>query len=157
MNILLVYATYSSGTMQASQVVNDALTSKGHTVTVKKALDTNADDFSQYDLVILGSPSWLINNKEGMPHEDFVALIERSQGKIFENKPFAIFGLGDESYAHFCGAVDHLKAFVEQGKGRLIGDVIRIDGYLFNEDHHSQVLREWVENVVFQVNNTIEK
>ncbi len=148
MNILLVYATYSSGTKQASQIVTDTLVEKGHTVTLKKALDTNTEDFTPYDLVILASPSWLINNKDGMPHEDFVALIERSQGKLFENKPFAIFGLGDESYAHFCGAVDHLKQFVEQGKGTLKGDVLRIDGYLFNEDHNSQMLREWVEKVV---------
>lgn len=148
MNILLVYATYSSGTKQASQVVVDFLNAKSHTVTVKKAQDTNIEDFTPYDLVILASPSWLINDTDGMPHEDFVALIERSQGKIFENKPFAIFGLGDESYAHFCGAVDHLKQFVEQGKGALRGDVLRIDGYLFNEDHNAQVLREWVENII---------
>lgn len=152
MNILLVYATYSSGTMQASQVVTDTLTSKGHSVTVKKAHEINVEDFAGYDLVILGSPSWLINNKDGMPHEDFVALIERSQGKIFENKPIAIFGLGDESYAHFCGAVDHLKSFVEQGKGKLIGDVFRIDGYLFNEEKNSDRLKQWVENIATQVN-----
>lgn len=148
MNILLVYATYSSGTMQASQMLNDTLTSKGHSVTVKKAKEINIEDFSPYDLILMGSPSWLINSKDGMPHEDFVALIERSQGKTFENKPVAIFGLGDESYAHFCGAVDHLKVFVQQGKGTLIGDVIRIDGYLFNEEKNSEMLRQWAEGIV---------
>lgn len=148
MNILLIYATYSSGTMQASQVVFDTLTGKGHTVTVKKAHEINIEDFIPHDLIILGSPSWLINNKDGMPHEDFVALIERSQGKTFENKRFAIFGLGDESYAHFCGAVDHLKSFVEQGKGHLVGEVLRIDGYLFNEEKNAARLREWVEQII---------
>lgn len=151
MNILLVYATYSSGTKQASQIVTDTLVAKDHTVTVKRAADTNIEDFGPYDLVILGSPSWLINNKDGMPHEEFVALIERSQGKLFENKKFAIFGLGDESYARFCGATDHLKNFVEQGKGTLVGEILRIDGYLFNEDHNSHVLQEWVEKIVVQV------
>lgn len=148
MNILLVYATYSSGTMQASHVVSDTITSKGHSVTVKKAHEINTEDFISYDLIILGSPSWLINNKDGMPHEDFVALIERSQGKTFENKRFAIFGLGDESYAHFCGATDHLKTFVQDGKGQLVGDILRIDGYLFNEEKNAELLRGWVEHII---------
>lgn len=148
MNILLVYATYSSSTKQACEVVTDTLMGHGHTVTVKRALDTNTEDFTPYDLIILASPSWLINNKDGMPHEDFVALIERSQDKMFEHKRFAVFGLGDESYAHFCGAVDHLKHFVEQGKGTLVGEVLRIDGYLFNEDHNAQVLRAWVDKTI---------
>ncbi len=148
MNILIVYATYSSGTMQAVAVVNEALASKGHRATIQKAKDTNTEDFNSYDLIILGSPSWWINNKDGMPHEDFVALIERSQGKLFENKPIAIFGLGDESYAHFCGAVDHLKAFAESGKGKITGEILRIDGYLFNEDRNAKRLLEWLDTVL---------
>src|SRR3989344_489529 len=109
MKILLVYATYSSGTFTASEFIASELGKKNHNVKIQQAKDTKLTDFSGFDLIILSSPSWMSEEgKDGSPHIDFMNLIKNSEGKTFENKKFAVFGLGDEYYARFCGAVDHL-------------------------------------------------
>lgn len=147
MNILLIYATNSGATDMASQIVEAELASKGHTVTRKQVRETTPDELGSFEVVILGSPSWDFDGKEGMPHEDFQPFMESAKGKAFENKPFAIFGLGDSSYAVFCGAVAHLEDFVKELKGKLVVESIRIDGFYYRQDVHTQALKEWSEKL----------
>lgn len=152
MNILIVYATFSSGTWQASEFLQDLLKEKGHTVTLKKISETNPDEFNNYDTVFIGSPSWLVDGTEGMPHNDYLDFFKRAEGKTFENKKFAIFGLGDMAYAHFCGAVDHLKEFVAELHGILITEPLRIDGFLMDEENGKKNIQQWVDSVLNQLN-----
>lgn len=154
MNILVLFATYSSGTLTASQLVAETLTSKNHTVTHKNAGEFNLDEFNNYDLVILGSPSWFLRGKDGMPHQHFLTLIDQAPGKSFPDTCFAVFGLGDTSYAHFCGGVDHLEGFVKQLGGKLITDSLRIDSYYFDEENNAKKLTDWVETVHQKVSTT---
>lgn len=147
MNILLVYATNSGATDMASQIVESELTAKGHTITRKQIRETTPDELGTFEAVIMGSPSWDFDGKEGMPHEDYQPFMDAAKGKTFENKPFAVFGLGDSSYSVFCGAVDHLEAFVKELKGKLVTESIRIDGFYYRQDVHTQALKEWVEKL----------
>lgn len=144
MKILLVYATYSSGTHMASDVASQELQKGGHTVDVKDVQETNIDDFNNYDLVILTSPSWDIGGQGGQPHEHFGAFIAQNAGKTFPGKKFAIFGLGDSTYPEFCGAVDHLEKFVDALQGKRVTDSLRIDGYFFNQDEANGKITEWI-------------
>lgn len=147
MNILLVYATNSGGTQIASQIVTKALTKKNHLVIVKQASETTPQDLGQYDVIILGSPTWDYGGLEGQPHADFIALMEKCKGITAENKLFAIFGLGDSSYTHFCGAVDHLEEFVKSLKGKRIVDSLKIDGFFFDQKKNTELLKSWTEGV----------
>jgi len=147
MNILLIFATNSGGTQIASQVVQSELTNKKHIVTLKPAAETTPQDLGQYDLVILGSPSWDYEGQEGFPHADFMDLIGKSQGTTVTGKKFAIFGLGDSSYSHFCGAVDHLEEFVTDLKGKLVIESLKIDGFYFNQETNTELLKAWAEGI----------
>lgn len=147
MNVLLVYATNSGTTMMTAQAVSDTLTQKGHTVTMKEVRDASPDDFAAHDIVILGSPSWDFDGQEGMPHEDYMPLIEKLKTKSFEGKPFAVFGLGDSSYTHFCGAVDHLETLISDIKGTLISPSLRIDNFFSDQNKHTQAIGEWAEGI----------
>ncbi len=148
MNILIAYATFSSGTMEASEFIAQLIRDKGHIVNLKKIAETHPDEFNEYDLVMLGSPSWLVNNTEGMPHDDFVNFFKLAEGKVYEQKKFVIYGLGDASYAHFCGAVDHIEEFVHKMKGNIVTESLRIDGYLMDEKNAQDHIKTWIDNVL---------
>jgi len=130
MNILLLYATYSSGTDIASQTVNDILSQK-HKVTRKLV--------------------WDYEGKEGQPHQDFINFILNCANKTFENKSFAVFGLGDSSYAHFCGGVDELNSFVNKIKGKLIIDSLKIDGFYFNQADNLEKITSWTNDLMNKI------
>jgi len=147
MNIILVYATNSGSTMLAAQTVQDVLIKKGHQVTQKEARMAWTDDFNSSQVIIFGSPSWDYAGHEGMPHEDFVTLIDKLKTVTLENKPFAIFGLGDSSFTHFCGAVDHLEELVKTVKGKLIVPSLKIDKFFNDQTGNTAKITAWAENL----------
>lgn len=130
-----------------SQIVEEVFTQNSHTVTRKEVSQTQPDELGNYDLVVLGSPSWDFEDKEGWPHEDYLPFMEQVKGKSFEGKKFAVFGLGDSSYTHFCGAVEHLENIVKEAKGTLVSDSLRIDGFYFNQEQNSEKTREWAKAI----------
>jgi flavodoxin I len=147
MNILLVWATNSGTTMMAAQTINDVLVKKGHQVTMKEAGTTAAEDLTAAQAVLLGSPSWDYEGHEGMPHENFVALTEKLKTATLEGKPFAVFGLGDSTFPHFCGAVEHLEEFVNTVKGKLVAPSLRIDKFFNDQTGNTDKITKWAESV----------
>lgn len=147
MNILLVYATNSGGTLMASQSVADILTQKGHTVALKEAAETTPEDVTNAAFVLLASPSWDYENAEGMPHEHFAVLMKGLEGKTLDGKPFAILGLGDKSYTKFCGAVDEFEDFVAKLKGKLAIPSLRIDGFFYDQTGNTQKITDWTNKL----------
>ncbi len=148
MKILLLYATNSGGTFQASQTIESILIQHGHTVDVKTPLDIDPQTLSTFDFVILGSPSWDLEDKEGQPHEDFVTFMKKCEAIKLPNLKFAVFGLGDTYYQHFCGAVSILENFVKDKEGELIVPSLKIDGYYANLDSSTILLNDWTSKLV---------
>lgn len=147
MKTLLMYATNSGGTFSASQYLSDMLSAPDSPVTMKEALEvTSPSELDQYDLVILASPSWDYNGDEGQPHEHFMTFMDMTKEKLYEGRAFAIVGLGDSSYTHFCGAVDHLEKWVNDKKGKLLVSSLRIDGYYYKPDSND-FLKTWAEGM----------
>lgn len=147
MTILIIYATNSGGTLVVAQSISDLLTQKGHTLTVKEAAEVNPQELTGFDLIILASCTWDYAGEEGMPHEHFMNLSKQMEGQTLENKPFAIVGLGDSSYTHFCTSVDHLEAFVGKLKGKLLIESLRIDGFYFNQEENNKLVQSWTEKL----------
>lgn len=148
MKILIVFATYSSGTQVASGVVEKTLIEAGHDVSVQNARDTEPKSFSVFDLVIFGSPSWYANGKDGQPHEYFGSLLKKMDGKDMKNKQFAVFGLGHSSYySHFCGAVDVLEEAVVKSGAKLATEGLRIDGFYFDQEANEVRIRKWAKGL----------
>lgn len=148
MNVLIVYATNSGTTMTAAQTINDKLAAKGHAVTLKEVRDTVPEDFNAPQAILLGSPSWDFEGKEGMPHEDWLPLMEKLKTTTQENKPFAVFGLGDSSYKHFCGAVDHMEELVTAMKGKLVTPSLRIDKFYSDQTGNMDKINAWADSVI---------
>jgi len=137
--------------MMTAQSIADTVSASGHQVTLKQVMETTPDDIKNAPAVILGSPSWDFNGMEGMPHEDYVPLLEQLKTMTFDGKPFAVFGLGDSSYTHFCGAVDHLEEFVKTVKGKLLLPSLRIDKYFSDQTKHMEAITAWAKSLVTQL------
>lgn len=161
MRVLLAFATYSSGTDLASQVVANVLTrgtrhsnpplaregdqrKKSQIVVERKDIrEVSPESLSWFDLIIFASPSWRTKIGDGSPHEFFLDFMEKASDKKLPEKKFAIFGLGDSAYTRFCGAVDHLEAFAQKLGGQLLLPSLRIDGFYFNQRTHEERLTQW--------------
>lgn len=141
--INIIFATNSGGTAAASQIISDTLTTLNLNPVIKQAVESTPADLESADIILLGSPSWDYENKEGYPHEDMMKFMESCQNLSLSGKRFAVFGLGDSSYMHFCGAVDHLEEFVKKLGGVLILPSLRIDGFYYNLDKNTLTLKEW--------------
>lgn len=150
MNILIIYGTYSTGTLRASELLQGFLSEAGQTVTLKRVDTVQVEDLNSNELIIMGSPSWKVFGKEGMPHEHYYPMMERLKGTVF-NKPFAVMGLGDDSYAKVCGSADHLEEFVSDLGGHLLLDSLRVEGFYFNEEKRSEEIKDWAQQIVHKM------
>jgi flavodoxin I len=147
MNTLIIYATYSGGTEAAANILNEELKTKGQTVDLKNPPQAEPADFAKYDLVVLASPSWDTDGKDGQPHEDFFPFMEKAKGLVPDGKKFAVMGLGDSSYPHFCGAADVLEKFISDNKGMLAVPSLRIDGFFYDQDKHTREIKDWANKL----------
>lgn len=152
MNVLIVYGTNSSGTRVAAERVHDVLVEAGHEVIIKRANAVEADELGQHDLVVLGSCSWeRFEGKqrlEGQLQQHMFELAERLKDQHFAMRKFAIFGLGDSGYTHFCGAVDHLVDLVKALGGKLVIEPLRIDGFFFRQEENEVRLAKWAHSLI---------
>ncbi len=143
MRVLLAYATYSSGTDLASQLITSILTQKNIAVERKDIREVSVESLREYDYIIFGSPSWRTRKGDGMPHEFFLDFIDKSEAANFNGLKFAVFGLGDKAYTNFTGAVDELTEFITSHGGSIIIDPLRIDGFYFNQHENEALLAAW--------------
>lgn len=151
--MLIAYATNSSGTLVVAGLIKDLLTASNVDAVKKDIRSVKPEAISEFDLVILGSPSWNYNDKEGQPHEFFTKFFQQNDGKVrFKNT--AVFGLGDSAYIQFCGAVDYLESFVLQNNGKLTVPSLRIDGFFFNQKENEELIGEWVKNIMLSLTQT---
>jgi flavodoxin I len=148
MNILVIYDTYSSSTETAVAFATDILKTSQHTVKIIKAHEADPTSFSNFDLVILASPSWWVDEKDGQPHIHYKDLFAKAENMNFSSQSFAIFGLGDSTYAHFCGAVDCLEKFVKDHEGKLVVESLRIDSFYFDQANNEEILKRWILNLL---------
>ena len=163
MDVLIVYGTYSGGTFEVAKEVERLLKEKGHKTTLQNIIDTSptgayefrADDLLEqmksHDLVILGSCTWFEDGAEGQMHSGFRSFEKKIADKSFNDMKFALYGLGDTNYIHFCGAVDHLEKLVTSRKGNLIAPSLRIDRYYTNAKEISGNVKAWVDKLLKSV------
>ena len=70
--------------------------------------------------------------------------MEKFDKESFANKNIALMGLGDETYAHFCGGVDILKKFLEERGGKILSSPLKLDSYLMKPEECKKIIKEWI-------------
>lgn len=146
MNVTIVYSTQSGSTSTAAEMVAETLRESSYTVTVCSALETTKDTLSPFDVLVIGSPSWEVDGKDGQPLPEVITLLESMPKESFTNKKVAVFGLGDETYKHFCGGVDViLTKLTEKGVTPIV-ESLRIDRYYSSHDNQTKLV-EWAQTL----------
>jgi flavodoxin I len=146
-NVLVVYATNSSGTQEAAHLVRDTLTGEGHTVDCRRVYHVHPTELGSFDLVVLGSCTWdnMVEGKrvEGQLQQHMQQFADQLTDGQYAGSRFAVFGLGDSSYNRFCAAADHLEKLVGRIGGAQVGETLRIDGYFFNPERNRAAVANW--------------
>jgi flavodoxin short chain len=123
---LMVYGSTTGNTEYAAAVVERVLSDAGIAVTRTDASDAKADGLCDgYDLVLFGCSTW--GEDSIVLQDDFIPLFEEFDGINVGGKAAAVFGCGDSSYTHFCGAVDAIEQKLEE-LGAKVVDTLKIDG-----------------------------
>lgn len=147
MNILIIYATYSSSTEATAEFVKQCLESKQSKTKMVLASNAASEDISQYDLILMGSPSWLQNGKQGQPHAFFFDLMDAWKDVSLKGMQFAVFGSGDKTYTYYCGAVDVLQDFIKKQGGTIVIDGYRQENFYIDIGDNQEALQEWVDEL----------
>lgn len=151
MNILITYESNSGSTHHTAKLIEEKLVEANNKVTLKKAGSTSVDDIEENDFVLVGSPSWLVDNVQGRPHEEVSGLLSRIEQTYIENKKVAVFGCGDDSYINFCGAVDVIEKDLLAKNARQVVPSLRVNSFYFNIDKNIQMIQAWAQVLSEQI------
>lgn len=124
---LIVYGSTTGNTESAAKQIGKILTREGVEVRIQDVAKTKVEELGrEVDVTLLGVSTW--GDSEIEFQEDFATFFEEMDRADLKDKKVAVFGCGDSSYTHFCGAVDQLQEKVEAMGGKVINDPLKIDG-----------------------------
>jgi flavodoxin short chain len=124
---LIVYGSTTGNTESVAERISRSLQQTGIDVSLKNVTTAKVEELGgEYDITILGSSTWGDTDIEFQ--EDFAPFFEELDKAKLQGKKVAIFGCGDTSYEHFCGAVDLLEEKMGQLGALLVNEPLRIDG-----------------------------
>lgn len=138
MKCLLVYGTLSGSTMTAAELAAAELRTSGHEVDVVGVEEASHDKLSLYGALIVASPSWEDQGKDGQPLPEIRKFLETVTTEDLKNKKIALMGLGDTSYPHYCGAIDVMEEMLKKISITPAVTSLRVDRYYSlreNEDY----------------------
>jgi len=144
MNIALFYGSLTGNTMLISEQLATHLQSKGHEVTMEDQSMVDVNNLRNFDLVIFGASTW--GEGDANPTtESFLVTLNDPSTDITDVK-YAIFGLGDRSYEHFCGVVDRLEQTLQTKKAFQAHPSLRLEG--FPDESMQASIEKWIGEVL---------
>lgn len=124
---LIVYGSTTGNTESVSDNIAKILERNGHNVEIRNAADVDVEDMAEgFDAVLLGCSTW--GDEDVELQDDFIPVFDELDKAGLGGKNVAVFGCGDSSYEHFCGAVDVIEQKAEDLGAVLVGDSLKIDG-----------------------------
>ncbi|MCM0755529.1 flavodoxin [Desulfovibrio aminophilus] len=143
--VLIVFGSTTGNTETAAGYISDVLVKHGADVTLKNAADVEVEGLARgWDLVLLGSSTW--GDEDVELQDDFVPIYENLDKAGLRGVKAAVFGCGDSSYPHFCGAVDAIEERAQEQGAELVAGSLKIDG-----DPERGEIAAWAETVAAHV------
>jgi flavodoxin I len=124
MKILINYATVSGNSAMLAQQLMDKLKATHAQIefVYKDSDECKGEDYNQYELIIFASSTWDDGNIN-MIAQEYLDGLQNVKGK-----KFALIGLGDSTYPHFCGAVPKTEEKLKALGAEIVGRAFKIDG-----------------------------
>lgn len=124
---LVVFGSTTGNTESVAEYVAGALADAGMAVDLKNAAAVAPKGLAEgYDLVVFGCSTWGDDAIE--LQEDFVPLFDDLEAAGLSGRKVAVFGCGDSSYTHFCGAVDAIAEKAAALGAKVLDMPLKIDG-----------------------------
>ena len=143
---IVIYGSETGNTESVAEQIAAGLKDENLEVTLKNVTDTDVEELSDYDLILLGSSTWGDEEKE--LQADMVDFYDELENLDLTNMPAAVFGCGDSSYTHFCGAVDLLEKRLEQIGARMLDEGLRVD----DQDDEDINASAWAREIAKKLN-----
>ncbi len=141
--VLIAYATTSGNTEAVADWVFDVFLDKEHDVDLMDCVDLKAEHLADgYDMVVFGLPTYGCDEIE--IQEDFEPILNKLEQAGLAGKKVAVFGLGDEIYPHFCGAVDVVIEKLRACQATLVSEPLKIND---PHDEHKDEIHAWAEAI----------
>jgi flavodoxin I len=142
METIIIYSTLTGNTEITAEWIRDRLMQAGHRVTMENAGNIYPEILQDYNLIILGSPTYW----SGEVTDDFVPFLDKLAEEDLTGKKAAVFGLGDsvsypDEYAH---AVEIIEDALARAGAELSLESLKIDGD--PEASRDQILA-WAEDL----------
>lgn len=154
MKACIVYATNSSGTLNASELVRDIFIRHQHAVTLVRADKIEPKDLRGYDLLVFGSCTWekVVENKhlDGQLQQHFQEFVEKLRGTRLPGQKIAVFGLGDSGYRTFAASTEIISQLVEDIGAERVGEPLKLDRYYFEYKENRPKVEAWAESILQQ-------
>lgn len=125
--VLIVFGSTTGNTEGVAESIEKILAENGMTVSLQNAAEVTADGLGAgYEMVLLGCSTW--GEEDIELQDDFVPIYENLEKSELSGKKVGVFGCGDSSYTHFCGAVDVIEKKAEELGAKIIVGSLKIDG-----------------------------
>lgn len=133
--VLIIYGSTTGNTEMCSEYVEKGLREAGiDNITRKNVLDSNIQDLSDFEYVLLGCSTWDL----GALQYDFEGFHQELEKSDLKGKKFGVFGCGDLAYEDtFCAAVGTISKTIKKQGGELI-----IENLPINSDFTDEKLNE---------------
>jgi flavodoxin short chain len=123
---LIAFGSTTGNTAEVANWIAAGLGKKGIEAKTEDCANAKVSGLcGSYDLVVLGCPTY--GDDEIEIQDDFLPLLEDLEAACIDGKKVAVFGCGDDSYFHFCGAVDEIEKRVRECGGELITASLKIN------------------------------
>ncbi len=146
---ILVFGSSSGNTEVLAESVSEGLEQGGLQVTVKNVTDAMTEELNDYDLIVLGCPTY----EEGDLQEDFIPFYEKMEGLSLNGKKAAVFGPGSEDMypETFCKAVDTLEEKLKACGAEIVTTSLKINTGEVGEEVEDEAREEaqaWAVDLV---------
>lgn len=142
---LIVFGSTTGNTEGVADDIGKILNKNGIPTQIKNAADVSPAGLADgYDAVIMGCSTW--GEEDIELQDDFVEIYENMDKVGLSGKKVAVFGCGDSSYTHFCGAVDVIEQKAEALGAKIIVGSFKIDG-----DPEASEVEAWAAEVMGRI------
>jgi len=121
--VIIVYSSLTGNTEEMSEAIEKGLLEAGVDVVRKDGYDAKAEELLDYDGILLGAYTW----GDGELPDEFLDFFEDMCELDLSGKKAAVFGSGDTSYAHYCGAVDLLEQKLQELGAEIVHESLKFE------------------------------
>ncbi len=125
--VLIVYGSSTGNTQSIAEKVGELIRAAGHEANVVNAGEVAAENLTDgYDAALFGCSAW--GEEELEMQDDFLPLFESFDKAGLSGRKVAAFASGDQTYAHFCGAVDAIEERARELGATVMAEGLKMEG-----------------------------